>query len=266
MSSQQANPDPEGVNFTKDIHSEPYEAILASRASDLSGRSVFITGAATKGGVGRATAIAFAEAGASYIALGDIAPWGDLEQDMLKAAKVAGRSPPQILLLTVDITNTDSTNAAAARVRNEFGNLDILINNAGYLAPYVPLLDSDPEDFWRPWDVNVKGAFNMTRSFLPLLLSKSDSLKSVVNVSSAGALIAIPGGGSYRTSKLAVLRWTEVLDLDYKAQGLTAYCIHPGAIKTTLGSKLPASRHHIFIDQPELAAHTLAWLTQTRRP
>lgn len=266
MASSGQTLEPTGKTFTRIIHNDVYPDIQASTKANLSSRSVLITGTATPGGVGRATALAFAEAGASTIVLADVLDFGNLEDEIYAAARAARKPVPKILVFQMDVTNVNSVANTAREIEAEVGGLDILINNAGYLAPYDTLTEADPDTFWRPWDVNLKGTFNVTRAYLPLMLNKSGGLKTVVNLSSIGALIAVPGGGSYRTSKLAVLRWTEVLQLDYEDQGLLAYCIHPGAIMSKLAENLPVSLQRTLQDKPELAANTLAWLTQERRP
>ncbi|KAL9059131.1 MAG: hypothetical protein Q9162_001349 [Coniocarpon cinnabarinum] len=255
-----------GLHFTSQIHSEPYPAIDPNQNTNLVGRSVFITGAATPGGVGRATALAFAKAGASFIALGDIAPWQELDAELKQAATAADKPLPQVLLVDLDVTDRTQVHRAVELYKTKFGaQLDVLINNAAYLAPYKPLLEADPDLDWRPWDVNLRGTLNMTRGFLPLLLSKPHGLNTVINLSSIGALTATPGGGSYRTSKLAILRWTEVLYEDYRDQGLLAYCVHPGAVMSRLAGNTPAAMHDKLTDKPELAGATIAWLSQARQ-
>ncbi len=106
------------------------------------------------------------------------------------------------------------------------GKVDILINNAGYLEQLAHIDSSDPEGWWKTWEVNVKGVYLMTKFFLPLLL-KSD-LKTVVVVSSVGAHITMPGMSAYQTTKLAVLRLNDFLMAEYGEKGLLAFGVHPG--------------------------------------
>ncbi len=82
-----------------------------------------------------------------------------------------------------------------------------------------------------------------TRFFLLLLLKTEGGLKTIVNLRTASAHTLIAGGSSYRTSKLAILRWTEFLNVDYGAQGLLAYCVHPGGVMTELASAMPKVTH-----------------------
>ena len=252
-----------GVDFTPTVHRDTYPAISSATASKLDGRSVLITGAAN--GVGRALAISFAKAGASQIAVADKATFNDLDQDMLKAAQANGKPGPQILQLVLDITNRAKVESTAKEVGEIFGGLDILINNAGRFAEYVPMLDSDPDEYWNTFEINLGGTFNVTRYFLPLLLNKPRGLMTLVSVSSIAALTVRSGGSAYRTTKLALLRWTETIAEDYTDQGLLAYSIHPGGILTELGKCSPKELHSQLTDTSDLPADTVVWLTQERR-
>lgn len=252
-----------GVDFTSTIHRHTYPAINPATASNLDGRSVLITGAAN--GVGRAMALSFARAGASQIAVADKAPFHGLAEELHKAAQDNGKPGPRTLQLVVDITNRTEVESMAEKVAASFGELDVLINNAGRFARYVRMLDSDPDDYWNTFEVNLGGTFNVTRYLLPLLLNKPQGLKTLVNVCSIAALTVRAGGSAYRTTKLAMLRHTETIAAEYGDQGLLAYCIHPGGILTELGKCSPEEMHHQLTDTPDLPADTVVWLTQERR-
>lgn len=185
----------------------------------------------------------------------------------------AGRPEPSVLGCTVDISSPESVQAMHEVVSRGFnGCLDILINNAAHMEPNKPLLDSDPDVYWKTWEVNVQGLFNMARTFLPMQLStraSADGLCTMINLASSGALSARPGGGSYRSSKLAILRWTETLQLEYGEKGLLAFCVNPGAIKTKISKisehMLPDRVRDTFPHRPDIAGDTIAWLAAERR-
>lgn len=229
-----------------------------------------VTGAAWEDGVGYATATAFARAGASSIAVVDLhGVSDDLVEKLKLAATEAGRPEPMVLSCTVDIADQDSVQATHDIVSRSFGGcLDILVNNAAHQEPYKPILDSDPDVYWRTWEVNVRGLFNMVRTFLPMQLSTRDSiggLCTIINVSSSGALTARPGSGSYRSSKLAILRWTETLQIEYADQGLLTFCVNPGAIKTQMSKELPEKMRNLLPDRPDIAGDTIVWLAAERK-
>lgn len=167
--------------FIKTNHTDTYDFISPKHA-DLSGRSVFITGASK--GIGRATALSYAAAGCSQIAVGARSDLSSLVKEIKEAA--GQKNPPKIVSINLDVTSEDSVKAAAEIVAKEFGGaLDVLINNAGYLEEWKPMADSDPSEWWTTWDVNVKGTYLCSKYFIPLLLKSS--LKTNILISSYGA-------------------------------------------------------------------------------
>ncbi|KAH9205335.1 hypothetical protein DL95DRAFT_397705 [Leptodontidium sp. 2 PMI_412] len=258
-----------GGTFTTTHHSTSYDFISPLKL-DLASKHVLITGAAWEDGIGYATATAFARAGASAIAVADLHGLSDdLVAKLKLAAAQAGRPEPVVLGCTVDIARQDSVQAMRDIVSQGFGGcLDIVVNNAAHVEPYKPLLESDPDVYWRTWEVNVRGLFNMARTFLPMQLAtfaSTNGMCTMVNVSSSGALSARPASGSYRSSKLAILRWTETLQLEYVDKGLLAFCVNPGAIKTKITENLPETVRNALPDHPSVAGDTIVWLAAERR-
>ncbi|KAF2714940.1 oxidoreductase-like protein [Pleomassaria siparia CBS 279.74] len=250
----------DGANFVKFRH-DTYPAIDPTKA-DLSGKYVFITGASK--GVGKAAAISYAQAGASGIALGARSPLEEVAKEVVAAARKANRKEPQVLTLQLDVTSVKSVADAAAEVSKAFDDrLDILVNNAGYLSSFVPIVESDPDEWWRDWEVNVKGVYLMTRAFIPLLLRNAS--KIIINMTSLGAHMFPPGGSSYCSGKLAVLRFSEFVNDDYAKEDILAISVHPGGVKTELALNMPDFMHSYLVDEPELAADALVWLTSERR-
>lgn len=127
----------------------------------------------------------------------------------------------------------------------------MLINNAGYLETFTPVADSDIDEYWKTWEVNYRGVYWVTKAFLPLLLSpnfknarKEDGLKTIVNLSSAGAHLTRFGASAYQTTKFALLRFTEFLAAEYGGEGLLPFAVHPGGVMTELSSNMPKYTHH----------------------
>ena len=220
---------PTGVNFVQTLHHDTYPTISPSHA-DLSGKVVVLTGASR--GIGRATALSYAKAGVSGIVVLARSDLSSLKDELVAAAKDANRAEPRVLSLGVDATDRAAVAKAAEDVKSAFGRVDILINNAGYLEPAVPIENSDPEEWWRTWEVNVKGVYLMTKFFLPLLLESE--LKTAVAVSSIGAHLTAPGMSAYQTTKSAVLRLNDFLMAEYGEKGLIAFGIHPGVSRLRL--------------------------------
>jgi NAD(P)-dependent dehydrogenase (short-subunit alcohol dehydrogenase family) len=249
-----------GLDFTKTIHHDTYAAIDPTKAN-LTGKSVFITGASK--GVGKATAISYARSGASKIAVAARSSLSSVKEDVIAAAQNAGKPEPEVLCLELDVSDVKSVDNAARTVGEKWGSLDILVNNAGYLESWKPIAETDPEAWWMSWEINVKGVYLVTRALLPLLLK--GELKTIVNLSSIGAHRDRPGASGYQTSKFAVLRFSEFIISEYGEQGILAFSLHPGGILTELASNMPSHMHAMLDDTVELAGDTINWLTNERR-
>ncbi|OLN92771.1 3-oxoacyl-[acyl-carrier-protein] reductase 10 [Colletotrichum chlorophyti] len=243
------------------IHHDTYPEINPVTASDCTGKAVLITGASK--GLGKAIAVGYAEAGASMIAVAARSNVSTTITAVLDAAKDAGRPQPTVLALEMDVAHTKSVRAAAERVSNEWGRLDILVNNAGYMAPFKLLLEADDDEYMKAWDVNYWGTYRVTKAFMPLLLKGGD--KTIVNMSSVAAHFMGVGGGAYHISKFALIRFTEFIQDEYADQGILAFSIHPGGIPTDLSSNLPEKLQFRMTDTPELAAHSIPFLTSVKR-
>lgn len=209
-------------------------------------------------------AIAYAIAGAAIIGISARSALDKVSQEIKQAASAAGKPEPKVATVAMDVTSEESVRDAMSQVSKEFnGRLDILINNAGYLESRRSLGDVDVSEWWKSWEVNIKGQVHVWQAMLPLLLADEQGLKTMVNISSIGAQMIAPGASAYQTNKFALLRLTEFLDVEYAEQGLLAFCMHPGAVPTELASALPDQS--ILIDTPELMADTVVFLTQKRR-
>jgi NAD(P)-dependent dehydrogenase (short-subunit alcohol dehydrogenase family) len=231
---------------------------------NLQGRYVLITGASK--GVRRATATSYAKAGASGIAIAARFSLEGAVKDVREAAAGAGRSEPRILALEVDVTNRASVEAAAAVDSKAFdGRLDILINNAGYLSTFRGILDTDPDESWRDYEVNVRGVYLVTHAFMPMLIDSS--LKILIIATSIGVVATAPGNSAYATSKVAVLRLTKNINQDNGEgkEGVLAIAVHPGGVMTELASKMPEALHEHLVGTPQLSGVTLVWLGAERR-
>ncbi|RDW89735.1 putative NAD-P-binding protein [Coleophoma cylindrospora] len=250
-----------GTDFIQTNHTDTYPAIDSATKSDCTGKVVFVTGASK--GVGRATSISYAKAGAEGIVVGARSDLSSLKDEIIAAAEAAGKKAPQVLCVKMDVQDEASVQAAVQDVAKTFGRLDILINNAGYLEPGKLLAESDSAEWWTTWEINIRGVYWVTKAALPLMLKGGD--KTIVNVSSVGAHHLRQGGSGYQTSKFALLRFTEFIMADYCEQGVLAYAVHPGSIMTVLSQNMPERLHHVLTDKPEIAADTMVFLTSEKR-
>ena len=216
--------------MTSVVHNDTYSEISPDKVN-LSGKAIFITGGSK--GLGRSMALSFAKAGASQIAVGARSDMSQLAKDIEAAAASANRSPPQVLLLELDVTNAQSVEKAATEVKKEFGKLNVLVNNAGILGQFGMMVDSNPEEWWQVLDVNVRGPYLVTRAFLPLLL-KSPQDKFIINVTSVGAHLVNPALSAYQVSKSGLLKFSQLINAEYSRQGVVSLCIHPGNCLTDI--------------------------------
>ncbi|KKA26470.1 hypothetical protein TD95_003737 [Thielaviopsis punctulata] len=251
-----------GYYFTQKLYHDTYP-LIDSANCHLEGRYVFITGGSR--GIGAEIVLSFARAGASGIAFGSRTPPSAATLAAIEAAASAnGRAVPRVLSLHMDVTQAASVEAAAARVAAEFPCVDVLVNNAGEMEDARALADADVDVWMRVLDVNVKGTFLATHYFLPLV--RRSVLRTVVNVNSLASQMVTPGRSAYQVSKLAQLRLTEFVVADHgDADGVLAWAVHPGGVRTELGMRLPKERHAALTEEPRLCADTVVWLVQQRR-
>lgn len=130
------------------IHHDVYPAIDLSKSS-FEGQRVFISGASK--GIGRAAAVAFAKAGAAAICLGARSDLSLVEEDIQEAAIVAGKKPPMVWTVNLDVSNRQSVEAAANTVGECCKSIDVLVNNAGYHSRFETITHGDPDDWWKSW-------------------------------------------------------------------------------------------------------------------
>jgi NAD(P)-dependent dehydrogenase (short-subunit alcohol dehydrogenase family) len=190
----------------------------------LDGRVAIVTGGA--GGIGQVYGRGLAEAGASVV-LADLNGQGAEKA----AANLASDGLPAIGA-AVDITDPPAAAAMARRAIDEFGGIDILVNNAALMAeiPYAPVL-SFPIDWWdRVMQVNVTGALICTQACAPSMLERGNG--RIINQVSGGAFI---GGGVYSASKLALVSLTMTLAADLGPKGVNVNAIAPGFVLDDAG-------------------------------
>ncbi|KAF6222871.1 hypothetical protein HO133_000922 [Letharia lupina] len=255
---------PGDYDVTVHVHNDTYPAIDPTKA-DLSGKVVFISGGSR--GLGRAMALAFAKAGASSIAVGARSDLSSLANDIRLAAVSANRGPPKFLPVQLDVTDRQSVEQAASTVEREFGHCDVVVSNAGILGKFGLVVDSDPDEWRRVLDVNLYGPYLISRSFLPLLL-KAGGPKYLIHVTSVAAHLVNPMLSAYQTSKVGVMRFAQLLNAEYAAEGVICFSIHPGNCPTDImggPENLNEQEKLVFTETPDISADTLVYLTSERR-
>lgn len=250
-----------GFYFVSTLHHGTYPEIDPSTKSNCAGKTILITEASR--GVGRATAIAFALAGASQLAVAGKTNLCSLEVEIKDRCTQYDIPVPKLLTLSMDVRDEKSVGAAAEEVEVNFGRLDILYNNTEYMEDCAPIADSDPLEWWRTWETNVRGVYLCTRAFLPLMLKGGD--KTIVNATSIGAHFLKAGASGYKISKLAIIRFSEYVNVEYADRGILCFSVHPGGAATDLENRMPSMVKGLLGDTTELAANALVYLTQAKR-
>ncbi|UYP47516.1 hypothetical protein NEF87_003801 [Candidatus Lokiarchaeum ossiferum] len=227
-----------------------------------SGKIIFISGASQ--GIGQATAVAFAQAGAEAIYLIARSVKG-LEKTKSKILEV--NSKTQCTYKVCDVTIDDQVKSAVEDCVSKFDGIDVADANAGYLGKWDKIGESNINGWWKSWEVNLKGTYLVARFCLPHLIKSARKYSTkgltsghLILISSVGAQLLTPGASDYQTSKHAVNRLCEFINVDHADDGIKCFAIHPGGVPTSLGKKMPEEMHPYLIDKPELAAGFIVWL------
>lgn len=200
-------------------------------------KTIVITGASS--GIGAAAARLFAQSGWNVVA----------------TMRNPGQAPdwttgPGITAQALDVTDKDSITAAVAATLDTFGQIDVLVNNAGF-GLNGPVEGATDAQIRRQFDVNLFGLIDMTKAVLPSMRAKGSGL--ILNISSIGGLIGMPGAPLYISTKHAVEGLTESLRYELKPFGVRVKLIEPGGIKTDF-----ISRSSDWATHPDYANQTNA--------
>lgn len=183
-------------------------------------RVTLITGASQ--GIGREIALAFARNGDS-LAL------AARNRDNLEAtAEAAGELGARAIVLPTDVTRSQDVEAAAAAAVEEYGRIDVLINNSGVGGPSGPLWELSLEDWRATFAVNVEGVFLVSRAVIPHMIQSGGG--SIVNIGSITGKRPLWGRTPYATTKTALIGLTRTLALEAGAHGIRVNLISPGFV------------------------------------
>jgi 2-keto-3-deoxy-L-fuconate dehydrogenase len=188
----------------------------------LQDKVTIVTGAAS--GIGAAIAESFASAGALVYVADCNEPGATIV--VRKLQEKGGRA----VLAVVDITSEDECQALAGRVLAENGNrCDVLVNNAG-VGHVGSILSTDPADLERLWQVNVKGAYFLSRAILPAMIARRSG--SIINLASVAGVMGMEARFAYTVTKHAVVGMTRAMAMDHGQTGVRINCICPGRTQT----------------------------------
>ncbi|NLT58695.1 MAG: 3-oxoacyl-[acyl-carrier-protein] reductase [Clostridiales bacterium] len=196
----------------------------------LSGKVALITGAGR--GIGRAVALAMAQAGADVAVLYN----GSRTAAEETAAQIEGMGR-RAGVFQCDVGDYEGSKAAVAAVLGHFGRVDILVNNAGITRDAL-ILSMKPADFTAVLQTNLTGTFHMTRHLYPHFLRQRSG--RIINISSVSGLLGNAGQANYAAAKAGVIGLTKTTARELASRGITCNAIAPGYIDTDMTAALPA--------------------------
>jgi NAD(P)-dependent dehydrogenase (short-subunit alcohol dehydrogenase family) len=207
---------------------------------DLGGRVAVVTGASE--GIGEAVAAALARAGASVVVTSR-----SQERAEATAARLgdrvagegagSGSSRGEVVGIACDVRSFEACSSLAAAVREHFGRLDVLVNNAG-LGVFKPVQEMSVDEWQLQVETNLNGVFFTTKACLPLLQQAGNGGEGdawLINVGSLASRNSFGRGAGYNASKFGLLGMTEAMMLDLRYDGIRTSIIMPGSVNTGFG-------------------------------
>jgi NAD(P)-dependent dehydrogenase (short-subunit alcohol dehydrogenase family) len=207
---------------------------MKDRMDYLSGKVAVVTGVSK--GIGKAVALALLDRAVTVIGWGLTTP--DFEDEKLH-------------FIACDVSDADAVDAALVKTLSIANSIDFIINNAGF-GYFAPIETFDIVKFKRMLDVNVTGAFLVTRALVPTLKIKQAG--HIVNVSSIAGKVGMAQGEGYNASKFAVAGMTDCLFQELRKDGIKVTTVFPGSTATHFFDAIPGfSAHDKMLDADELA-------------
>jgi len=190
---------------------------------DLSNKVAIVTGAAS--GIGAAIVRLFVEAGAKVVAV-------DMDTNLTSQVhSLAEGRHDQVRAIVGDVSQGETAHAYTCAAIDEFGRIDVMINNAG-VAVVKPIADHTPEEWDRVMNVNVKSIYWSARHVVPVMKANGGGL--FLNTGSISSVVGIAGQGAYGPSKGAVVQLTRQMAIDYAPFGIRVNAVCPGTVDTPL--------------------------------
>jgi NAD(P)-dependent dehydrogenase (short-subunit alcohol dehydrogenase family) len=225
---------------------------------DFDGQVALVTGAGS--GMGAATARAFGRAGAALVLV---------DRDARKLEAVTGdltAAGAQAIAFVGDVSDEALAQAAVAGAVAAFGRLDMAYNNAGILGPMCPMSEETAEGYDEVQAVNLRGVWTFMKHELRQMRAQGGG--AIVNCSSLGGLVGLPGRAAYHASKHGVIGLTKCAAMDNAAHGIRVNAVCPGCIDTPMGEAIdPAAMSSFLKEQPigrmgraEEVAAAVLWL------
>lgn len=193
----------------------------------IAGKVALITGAGR--GIGRATAVAFAQEG---IHVGLV---GRTLENLQQVAEELKQYDVKVAYASANVADLDSITKAVESIREELGPIDILVNNAG-ISKFGNFMELTPEEWTNIIDVNVKGVYYTTRAVLPEMLERNTG--DIINISSTAGHKGAPITSAYTASKAAVIGLSESLMLEVRKKNIRVTTLTPSTVATDMAIEL----------------------------
>ena len=226
-------PFPSFVSFTETWHNMPYPAISPTRPEvSVTGKNIVITGGGT--GIGKAAAIAFAQAGAKSVSI-----IGRRVDRLQKAGTAITEANPstQVVLQQGDVTNRTSIEAAVGAIVSKVGGkIDIFINNAGILPKEGAVIDYPESEVMRSLQTNLIGSFNAIQAFTPLAAPGAKLLHIGSGIGHWSPMPEVPGVWAYAATKAGAVKMVDYYA--YENPSIHVVTIHPGIVSTEINPNI----------------------------
>lgn len=228
---------------------------------EFKGQVALITGGAS--GIGRATALAFAEAGAQVV-VSDVDVAGG--QETVELIQAAGG---EATFVAADVTQAADVEALVIKTIETYGRLDSAFNNAGIAGQVGATVDCTEENWDRVIDINLKGVWLCMKYEIPHMLERGGG--AIVNTASAAGTVALPGLPAYTASKHGVIGLTRNAAVEYAKEGIRVNAVSPGSILTPFATGLMGDDPAVIEEEgalhpvgrmgtPEEVARVVLWL------
>lgn len=190
-----------------------------------------VTGAGR--GIGRAIALRFAESGWKVAVLARTG--SDLNETVVLIEKAGGCARPFVM----NVTDEPAVRVVMGEIESVLGPIHVLVNNAGQVGRIGPFLESDPAEWWRVLDTNLRGTMLCTRAVLPGMILRRQG--RIINIASSA--LPLPYLSAYVTSKTALLRFTETIAAVVQGYGVSLFALGPGTTRTAM------SEHSLYSEE-----------------